>query len=63
MAEIERYDPVMGTRLYLCVTGDGRKEWTDRFYSTEMPDAEAEQLAAAISPSMKSAGFVLEVLY
>lgn len=63
MAEIERYDPVMGTRLYLCVTEDGGREWVDRFYSTEMPEDEAERLATEITPRLKAAGYGLEVLY
>jgi hypothetical protein len=63
MAEIERYDPVMGTRLYLCITDDGRQEWTDRFYSSELPDVQAERLASEITHRLKNAGFVVEVLY
>jgi hypothetical protein len=63
MAEIERYDPVMGTRLYLCITKDGGREWVDRFYSTEMSDTEAERVAAEIGPHLINTGYLVEVLY
>jgi hypothetical protein len=53
----------MGTRLYLCITKDGGREWVDRFYSTEMSDTEAERVAAEIGPHLINTGYLVEVLY
>ena len=49
MAEIERYDLMLGQRLYLCVMDDGEFKWLDRFYSTEFADTDAESLASEIA--------------
>jgi hypothetical protein len=63
MSQIELYDPVMGTREYLCTSAQEHRRWMTRLHADEMPDVEAERIADEMRRTLEQEGYRVEVLY